>query len=116
MVSVEMIETKVNEIINKLESITNLPVYRDLKVMDDVEEFIVIERNFYESVWSNDTAEGYTIDILILISQKSLMDLIQVITDVYQNEDVNFDLIGTGVNVDTFNYEAVMGTFVEVIE
>ena len=36
MVSVEMIETKVNEIINKLENITNLPVYRDLKVMDGV--------------------------------------------------------------------------------
>lgn len=110
----ERIETKVNEIINELESLTNLPVYRDLKTMDGIKEFIVLKYAFYESAWSNDEVEAYIVDISILISQKKLQDLTESIRNVYN--DTPFELIATGINVDHFNYEAIMYCCVEVVE
>ena len=107
---IEAIEKTIKEISN----LTDLPVYRDLKNIDDVKEFIVLNYEFQESVWSNDKAEGYVIYFSILIGQKSLSNLLETIKNIYDNTD--FDLLATGINKDHFNYEAVMLSSVEVLE
>ena len=109
----ERIIKTVNEIINDLETLSNLPVYSDIKLMDGTQEFIVLNYAMSESAWSNNKVDAYIIDISILVSRKTSLDLIETIDAIYKN--TNFDLVATGINKDHFNHEAIMYTCKEVV-
>lgn len=94
------------KIIKEIEKHTNLPIYSTTKMMDDTNEFIVYRYSVSESAWSNDKVDAYVIDVSLLISQQRIQDLIQTMTNIYQN--TAFELVATGINAETFNHEAIM--------
>lgn len=99
-----------NENINKLieNEIKNISLqkYNVIKFMDDIDEFIVYKYSVSEYTWSNDKADSYVADVSLLVSVKTTKKLAEVIQQIIKETD--FQLLFTGVNINTNNFEAIL--------